>query len=304
MAGISTPIYRLLCQEKGATLTFTEMVSARALVHSNKATLELIARRREEKRVAAQLFGNSPSYLARAARIVEEAGFCLVDVNMGCPVRKVVTSGAGAALMKTPALAAEIVAAVRESVAIPVTAKIRSGWDSGRINAVEVARRLEGAGLNALTVHARTRDQGYSGKADWSVIAAVAAKIAIPVIGNGDVVDGPSALRLLEETGCRGIMIGRAALGNPWIFEEVRGYLEGNAFRRTPPVRERALVCLRHLRGTIAESGPHRGIRQFRTHATWYTKGFRNAADARRRLQRARSAREIMGILKDLYGLT
>jgi tRNA-dihydrouridine synthase B len=302
MAGISTPIYRLLCQEKGATLTCTEMISARALVLSNKATMELLARRKDEERVAAQIFGVSPSYVARAARIVEELGFCLVDINMGCPVRKVVSSGAGAALMKTPALAAEIVSAVRDAVSIPVTAKIRSGWDRDSVTAAEMARRLEAAGASALAVHARTRDQGYSGRADWSVIAKVASEAGIPIVGNGDVVDGPSAMRLLAETGCQGVMIGRAALGNPWIFEEIAAYMSGNPLRRKPAVRERYLTCLRHLRGTILESGRIRGIRQFRTHAAWYTKGFRGAADARRRLQQACSAGEIMAVLKELYG--
>jgi nifR3 family TIM-barrel protein len=303
MAGISTPIYRLLCQEKGATLTFTEMVSARALVLSNRATLELLRKRDEETRVAAQIFGTSPRTMERAARIVEEEGFCLVDINMGCPVRKVVSTGAGAGLMRTPALAADIVAAVRESVSIPVTAKIRSGWDPGHINAVETAQRLEKAGLSALTVHARTRDQGYSGRADWGVIAAVAAESGIPVVGNGDVNSGACALRMLDETGCRGVMVGRAALGHPWIFEDIREHLNGRPVQRKPSRRERYLICLRHLRGTILEAGRNRGIRQFRTHAVWYTKGFRGAPKARQRLQRARSAREIMKILKDLYGL-
>jgi tRNA-dihydrouridine synthase B len=304
MAGISTPVFRRLCREKGATLTFTEMISARGVLMKNRATRNLLARGNGESQVAAQIFGNEPGIMAYAAQTVERAGFCLVDVNMGCPVRKVAGAGSGAGLMREPALACDIIAAIREKVSIPVTAKIRSGWDSENINAVSMARGLEKAGASVVTVHARTRSQGYGGQADWGLIARVAAAVKIPVIGNGDVVDGPSAKRLVEETGCSGVMVGRASLGNPWVFSEISSFLEGTPAAVNPSKRERYLIFLRHLRGTITESGMVRGMRQFRTYALWYTKGIRGAAAARRRMQKTTSPKELRHIVKDLYGLT
>jgi len=303
MAGVSSPAYRVLCQEKGADLTFTEMVSAKGILMNNKETWSLLDRADGEHRVAAQIFGRVPHEMALAARAVEESGFRLVDINMGCPVRKIVSTGAGAALMQTPSLAAEIVAAVRESVSIPVTAKIRSGWDAQTINAVDLSRRLEAAGAAALIVHARTRAQGYSGKADWSVIAGVVSGVTIPVVGNGDVIDGSSAQSLLEITGCQGIMIGRAALGNPWIFEEIKAHLADYGGSVAPSPDDRYLTCLRHLEGTIEESGRKRGVRRFRTYAMWYTKGLEGAAAARRQIQKARDARDMMAVLRSLYGI-
>ncbi len=304
MAGISTPVFRSLCREKGATLTFTEMISARGLLMKNRATRDLLARGRGEDRVGAQIFGNEPRIMAHAARAVEEAGFCLVDVNMGCPVRKVAGAGSGAGLMREPGLACDIISAIRERVEIPVTAKIRSGWDNENINAVDMAKGLEEAGASAVTVHARTRSQGYGGQADWGLIARVAAAVKIPVIGNGDVVDGPSAKRLVEETGCRGLMVGRASLGNPWVFSEINSFLKGAPATAAPSREERYLIFLRHLRGTIAESGAARGMRKFRTYALWYTKGIRGAAAARRLMQKTTSQKALRHIVKDLYGLT
>jgi len=303
MAGISTPIFRQLCEEKGATLTVTEMISARALSMSNQRTIGLLRKESGEKNVAAQIFGTRPRDLAAAAERVEEAGFCLVDVNMGCPVRKVVSTGAGAALARTPALAAEIVAAIREKVSIPVTAKIRSGWSSDLINAPELATRLEGAGLSAISVHARTREQGYSGQADWTVIADVVSSVAIPVVGNGDVKDGLSALRMVAETGCDGVMVGRAALGNPWVFSEIDGAMSSERHFVPPGRQERFELFVRHLRGTIERAGAVRGTRQFRTCAGWYTRGIPGAAAARQKIHKAGSTSEIEKIVRDLYGI-
>jgi len=303
MAGVSTPAFRRICREKGATMTFTEMVSARGLTARNRITAGLLSRHDDEGPVAAQIFGSDPGVMAQAARIVEGKGFRLVDINMGCPVRKVVQSGAGAALMREPGLAADIVAAVRQSVSIPVSAKIRSGWDSGTINAAPLAVRLEAAGLSALTVHGRTRDAGYGGKADRGVIADVAAAVAIPVAGNGDVVDGDSALSLLKETRCHGVMVGRAALGNPWVFSRIMACLDKTGAFEEPTLLERYLVFLRHARGTIRESGRRRAALKLRTIAVWYTKGFKGASEARRRIQKSRSLREIREIIKALYGL-
>jgi tRNA-dihydrouridine synthase B len=304
MAGISSPAFRVLCQEMGATMTFTEMISSRGLTSANRNTMSLLETARGETAVAAQIFGHRPRDMARAARIVEKSGFRLVDINMGCPVRKVVGPGAGAALLREPGLAADIVSAVRDAVSIPVTAKIRSGWTADRIVAPDLSERLAGAGLSALTVHARTRDQGYGGRADWKVIAEVVERLDIPVVGNGDVVDGPSALRLLDQTGCNGVMVGRASLGNPWVFREIRRFLDGRGGSPQPSRRERFGVFLRHLRGTIRESGRIGGIRRFRTYAAWYTKGISGAPEARRLIQQSRSASEIIRTIKNLYGLS
>ncbi len=303
MAGISTPIFRQLCEEKGASLTVTEMISARALSMGNQKTIGLLRKGGGEKNVAAQIFGARPRDLSAAAAQVEEAGFKAVDVNMGCPVRKVVGTGAGAALARTPALAAEIVAAIRDRISIPVTAKIRSGWNHDQINAPELAARLEKAGLAALFVHARTRDQGYSGHADWQVIADVVSAVNIPVVGNGDVKNGPSALRMLDETGCQGIMVGRAALGNPWIFSEIACALNAGRPFAPPDRRERFELFVRHLQGTIEWAGPTRGVRQFRACAVWYTKGLKGAPAARQRIHHAHSAEEIVEIVKELHGI-
>jgi len=303
MAGISTPIFRQLCEEKGASLTVTEMISARALAMANQKTIGLLRKGGGEKNVAAQIFGNRPHDLTAAAVQVEEAGFAAVDLNMGCPVRKVVSTGAGAALARTPALAAEIVAAIRERVSIPVTAKIRSGWTHEEINAPKLAALLEKAGLDAICVHARTRDQGYSGFADWQVIADVVSAVSIPVVGNGDVKCGPSALRMLHETGCRGVMVGRAALGNPWIFSEIASAINNASPFRPPDRLERFELFLRHLEGTIAQVGAAQGARLFRACAVWYTKGLKGAPAARQRIHRARSPDEIVEIVKKLHGL-
>ncbi len=302
MAGISTPIFRTLCREWGATFAFTEMVSAKGLCHADKKTLAFLEKDDSPSETGVQIFGADPGVMARAARIVEKAGFRMVDVNMGCPVRKVVSNGSGAALMREPARACEIVSAIRGNVSIPVTAKIRSGWDRKNINAPEIAPRLEEAGLDAVTIHARTRGQGYSGRADWSVISRVVRSVSIPVVGNGDVRDGDSALRLLAETGCHGIMVGRGSLGKPWIFGEIARSLEANhplPFR--PAAEERYHVFLRHLRGVRTESGRRAGLRRFRNCAAWYTKGYPGATEARRTIMKALSSGEVIKTLKSLY---
>ena len=306
MAGFSTPIFRLLCQENGATLTFTEMISSKGLLMSNRKTFSLLARHRHETRTGAQIFGTDPEEMALAVREVEKAGFLLVDINMGCPVRKVVSTGAGAALMLDTERAAAIVSAVKERVSIPVTAKIRSGWDKAGINAVPFALRLEAAGVDAVTVHPRTRGQKYSGMADWAIIADVTAACAIPVIGNGDIKDGRSALRMKEETGCHGVMVGRASLGNPWIFGEIeRTFLSRGSsawtVRDNLTQREKFSTFLRHLRGVLLESGRDHGIRKFRSHAAWYTRGHVGAGAARSRIMRAPSPRKIRMIVKELF---
>lgn len=306
MAGISSPIFRLLCQESGATMTFTEMVSSKGLMMANKKTFSLLQRHPLEDRSGAQIFGNDPDEMALAARAVEKAGFSLVDINMGCPVRKIVTTGAGAALMRDTTRAAAIVEAVRQAVSIPVTVKIRSGWDKQSINAVALALRLETAGADAVTVHPRTRSQGYAGKADWTIIADVTAACRIPVIGNGDVKDGRSAVQMKEETRCHGVMVGRATLGKPWIFNEIgrfllSGHRPDSHGRPGPSQRQKYTIFLRHFRGILHETGISGGIRKFRSQAAWYTRGYVGAGAARRQIMSAGSVRKIREIVKKLF---
>lgn len=298
MAGISTPIYRLLARTMGATLAFTEMISAKGLLNRNRRSHELLEIAEGEKPAGAQLFGTDPEELANAAAMVQEKGFDVVDINMGCPVRKVVSTGAGAALMREPVQAARIVEAVKKRVTLPVTAKIRSGWTPDEINAPQMAATLESAGLDALIVHARTRDQGYAGRADWRLIAEIKARAGIPIIGNGDVTSGASALQMLQTTGCDGIMIGRAALGNPWVFRECREALSGRDSRVKPEALEIYRIFLIHFRGLRSEVGPIRATRIMKRFASWYTRGFRGAPAARAAIHRSARGRAIRKAVK------
>lgn len=301
MAGISSPIFRVLCRRMGASMAFTEMVSAKGLLLKNSNTWRYLEIDPEEHPVGAQLFGNSPEEMARAAEIVEEAGFDVVDVNMGCPVRKVVSLGAGAALMNDPQRAARIVEAMVRRVKIPVTAKIRSGWSSDCICAVEVARILEKAGVSAVIVHPRTRDQGYGGSADWKVIAQVKAALNIPCIGNGDVRNAETAKNLLKTSNCDGIMIGRASLGNPWVFQEVSAALKNEALPPPPKNRERYALLLAHLRGLRREMGSKRALRKMRKVGAYYIKGLRGAPAARKALHESTTLKGALATLKAVF---
>ena len=300
MAGISTPIFRKLCRDQGATLAFSEMVSSKGLVRCNEKTAELLALGNDERPAAAQLFGPDPAEMAEAALITQEQGFDVVDINMGCPVRKVVSVGSGCALMKDPIRAARIVRVMADRVDIPITAKIRSGWDADHINAPDLAARLEDAGLSAITVHARTRDQGYSGAADWDLIAAVKNRVSLPVIGNGDVKDKDSALRLLHRTGCDGIMVGRAALGNPWVFASIRAALEGRPEPEPPDRMDRYKVFLRHFRGLRLESGRDGAHHEMKKFAAWYLKGFPGAPRARRKIHQSANRAEMVRAVEEV----
>lgn len=282
-------------------MAFTEMVSAKGLLLNNSNTWRYLKIDPEEHPVGAQIFGNHPEEMARAAEIVEEAGFDVVDVNMGCPVRKVVSLGAGAALMNDPQRAARIVEAMVRRVHIPVTAKIRSGWSPDRICAVEVAKILEGAGVSAVIVHPRTRDQGYAGSADWNVIAQVKAALDIPCIGNGDVLNAITAKSLLSISNCDGIMIGRASLGNPWIFQEVSAALKNEALPLPPNNRDRYTLLLAHFRGLRREMGRKRALRKMRKVGSYYIRGLRGAPAARKALHESATLEGALATLRTVF---
>ena len=284
MAGVTDLPFRLLCREQGAGLLCMEMVSAKAILYHNRNTEELMTIDPREHPVSLQLFGSDPEIVSEIAARIEERPFDILDFNMGCPVPKIVNNGEGSALMKDPALAERIMAAVVKKVRKPVTVKIRRGFDEDHVNAVEMAKRLEAAGVSAIAVHGRTREQYYAGRADWDIIRQVKEAVSIPVIGNGDVVDGPSAKRMLEETGCDAVMVGRAARGNPWIFSQIRTYLVTGEAAEGPTRQERTDMIRRHARMLVEYKGAYTGIREMRKHVSWYTAGLPHSAELRRKI--------------------
>lgn len=302
MAGVSDRAFRAVCKDAGAEYTVSEMVSAKALCYEQLAragapakTAVLTDVTAGEKPIAVQLFGSEPEFLARAAALIGEgtyrgrAGSGLadaIDINMGCPVHKVVSNGEGSALMKDPAAAAAIVRAVCAATSLPVTVKIRAGWDRAHINAPQMAKYLEDAGASMICVHARTREQMYEPGIDLSVIARVKEAVRIPVVGNGDIRTGADALKMFRETGCDGVMIGRGALGNPWIFTEIAAACKGVPY--TPPsMREKMQVALRQVRAMVAQKGEHTGVAEGRKHLAWYIRDLPGAAALRNRVMRA-----------------
>lgn len=318
MAGAGDASMREICRSLGAEYTVTEMISARALVYDQRcrrgdnhaAKTARLAAIGEDAPCAVQLFGAEPDFMAEAAGLLaagEYRGYggwtlpAAIDINMGCPVNKVVSKGEGSALMRNPELAGRIVEAVRSASALPVTVKIRAGWDKKSINAPLIAKIAEQAGAAALCVHARTRDQMYSPGADWSVIGEVKAAVSIPVIGNGDVRSADDAARMLDLTRCDGVAVARGALGNPWIFSEIKAHLEGRKYVR-PALPARLTLALRHARDIIARKGERVGFAEARTLLTWYIKGAPGAAGARDALMRAGNLAEAEKILMELIG--
>ena len=298
MAGVSDLPFRLLCHEAGAGLTCMEMISAKAIYYHNKATDEMMAIDPDEGMVSLQLFGSDPEIMGEMAKKIEDRPFAMLDINMGCPVPKVVNNGEGSALMKNPALAGKIIRSVSSAVSKPVTVKIRKGFDDDHVNAVEMAKVAEENGAAAIAVHARTRMQYYSGKADWDIIRQVKEAVTIPVIGNGDVDCYESACRMLDETGCDGVMIGRAAQGNPWIFAELVAKSEGREWNK--PTREDvARMILRHAAMLIECKGEYIGSREMRKHAAWYTKGYKGSSQFRGKLNEAESLEDLKRLMDD-----
>lgn len=299
MAGVTDLPFRLLVKEMGCGLVYTEMVSDKGLIYQNEHTLDMLRIDERERPVALQIFGSEPEPMAKAAKIVEKAGADIIDINMGCPTLKIVKNGEGSALMRTPELAYSIIASVVDAVRIPVTVKIRKGWNDSSVNAVEMAILAEKAGAAAISVHGRTREQFYSGEADWSIIKAVKENVSIPVNGNGDVRSPEDAMRLLTETGCDGIMIGRAAQGNPWLFRQVTHYLTTGELLPGPTMAERFEMTLRHLEMLVAYKGEHIGIREMRRHAAWYTKGLPHSAELRLRFNQAETREDFTAVLNE-----
>lgn len=281
MAGITDAPTRRLCKEQGAALTYSEMVSGKGLWYKDKNTGKLLQIYEDEKPVAIQIFGHEPDVMAFTARELDSYENALLDINMGCPVPKIVKNGEGSALMKNPDLVYDIVSAVVKNSSKPVTAKIRAGWDENSLNAVEVAHAISAAGAAAVAVHGRTREQFYSGNADWSVIAKVKRAVDIPVIGNGDVVDAESALRMMDETGCDFVMVGRGALGNPWIFRELEAAWRGEPAPENPTTEDKKQMMLRHFRDLMEMKGEYAAVREMRKHVGWYLKGVHGAASFR-----------------------
>ncbi|MBP3469434.1 MAG: tRNA dihydrouridine synthase DusB [Lachnospiraceae bacterium] len=296
MAGVTDLPFRLLCKEQDAGLLCMEMVSAKAIMYGNKNTDKLMEIAPEEMPVSLQLFGSDPDIIAEMAAKIEEKPFAILDINMGCPVPKVVNNGEGSALMRDPKLAAEIVRKTSKAIQKPVTVKIRKGFDDEHVNAVEMAKYLEDAGAAAITVHGRTRQQYYSGEADWEIIRKVKEAVSIPVIGNGDVTGAESAERLLKETGCDGIMVGRAAQGNPWIFREIVAYLETGEKLQRPTTEEVKAMIRKHAKLQLKCKGEYIGIREMRKHVAWYIAGYPGAA----RLRKEVCAVEHFDELEDL----
>lgn len=297
LAGITDKSFRRLCRECGAALVYTEMVSAKALWYKDRNTEKLLNTCPEEAPVAFQIFGSEPEPMAFAAEALDGRENTILDVNMGCPVSKIVKSGDGSALMRDPDKAGRIIEAMRAKTKKPVTAKIRSGWDAASINAPEMARILESAGAAMICVHGRTRDQYYSGKADWDVIARVKAAVKIPVIGNGDVFSADAAEQMAEQTGCDYVMIGRGALGNPWIFR-------GKDAGQTPvAVKEKADMFLRHAELTAVDKGEHIAVLEMRKHAGWYFKGISGAAKLRARVNKITTIRGLISEIEEFVAV-
>ncbi len=294
MAGVTDLPFRVLCKEQGAGLLCMEMVSAKAIYYGSKNTEELMKISPTEMPVSLQLFGSDADIMADMAKKIEEKPFAILDINMGCPVPKVVNNGEGSALMKNPKLAEEIITKMVKAVKKPVTVKIRKGFDEVHLNAVEMAKIAEASGAAAVAVHGRTREQYYAGKADWDCIRAVKEAVKIPVIGNGDVTDALSAERLLKETGCDGVMVGRAAQGNPFIFREITEYLETGVIPPKPTSAEVRAIIERHARMQMEEKGEYTGVREMRKHLSWYTVGYPNSAKYRQMINSMETMEELL----------
>ena len=300
MAGVTDLPFRLLCKEQGAGLLCMEMVSAKGIMYNNKNTKILLTIDERERPVSLQLFGSDPDIISEQAKRIEELPFDILDINMGCPVPKIVNNGDGSALMKNPLLAGEIIEKTARAIQKPVTVKIRKGFDEEHINAVEMAHIAQESGAAAIAVHGRTREQYYSGKADWEIIRKVKEAAKIPVIGNGDVWTPQDAIDMRKQTGCDGVMIGRGAQGNPWIFKQILHYEQTGELLEKPSPQEVTEMILRHAKMQMEFKGEYIGMREIRKHAAWYTAGYKNSAKLRGKINETETYEELKELLSHL----
>jgi tRNA-dihydrouridine synthase B len=300
MAGVTDLPFRLLCKEQGAGLLCMEMVSAKGIMYNNKNTKFLLTIDERERPVSLQLFGSDPDIISEQAKRIEELPFDILDINMGCPVPKIVNNGDGSALMKNPLLAGEIIEKTARAIQKPVTVKIRKGFDEEHINAVEMAHIAQESGAAAIAVHGRTREQYYSGKADWEIIRKVKEAVHIPVIGNGDVWTPQDAIDMRKQTGCDGVMIGRGAQGNPWIFKQILHYEQTGELLEKPSPQEVTEMILRHAKMQMEFKGEYIGMREIRKHAAWYTAGYKNSAKLRGKINETETYEELKELLSHL----
>ena len=296
MAGVADYAFRKVAKEYGAAYVVSEMASCKGMVYSDRKTAELLNVTDYERPMAVQLFGCEPEFVAPAVRIAEGFRPDIIDLNSGCPVPKVAGNGSGSALMKNPKLFGEMVTAMVKATSLPVTVKIRKGWDDSSVNAVEIARIAEECGAAAVAVHGRTKNQMYSGTADWDIIAAVKQAVKIPVIGNGDVDTPEKCAEMYKYTGCDLVMVGRGALGKPWLFQQISAYMKNEVIIPDPPVSQRMLIMLRHIENICNERGIKVGIREARKHALWYTKGLRGSTEYRRQISTLESIEQLQEI--------
>jgi nifR3 family TIM-barrel protein len=304
MAGVTDLPFRLLCKEQGAGLLCMEMVSAKAILYKNKNTEELLAIDPRENPVSLQMFGSDPDIMSEIAKQIEERPFDILDINMGCPVPKVVNNGDGSALMRNPILAGKIVEKTARAIKKPVTVKIRKGFDDEHVNAVELAHIAQESGAAAVAVHGRTREQFYSGKADWDIIRQVKEAVSIPVIGNGDILSAEDVIAMEQQTGCDGFMIARGAEGNPWIFSQILHYFETGEMAQKPTFSEVTDMLLRHARMQLEFKGEYTGIREIRKHAAWYTAGYRNSSRLRGRINEVENYEQLEALFREVETYT
>lgn len=300
MAGVTDLPFRVLCKEQGAGMICMEMVSAKAILYKNKNTEELMTIDEREHPVSLQLFGSDPDVMGEIAKQIQDRPFDILDINMGCPVPKVVNNGDGSALMKNPVLAGKIIEQTVKSSQKPVTVKLRKGFDDAHVNAIEMAYVAQESGAAAIAIHGRTREQYYSGQADWDIIRKVKEAVSIPVIGNGDLLTGEDVMRMYQQTGCDGFMIARGAQGNPWIFKQMLHYMETGEVMAKPTMEEMVDMMLRHARMLIDYKGEYTGVREMRKHATWYTTGYPNSAKLRAKINDVESYEALEALFTEV----
>ena len=299
MAGVTDLPFRTICKEKGCGMLYTEMINAKALCYDDENTKKMLNLEDDGHPVAVQICGSDPEYMGKAASIMNQYTNDILDINMGCPAPKVIKNGDGSALMRNPKLAAEVLTAVVKNSEKPVTLKIRKGWDDNSVNALEIAKIAEECGISALAIHGRTREQFYSGKADWDIIAEIKQSINIPVIGNGDVFDVQDAVNMLEKTKCDAIMIGRGSQGNPWIFNRINHYMKTGEVLPEPTLEEKISTAIKHMNLAVAEHGEYVAVREMRKHIGWYLKGLKNSAKYRDQINKITDYKEVISMLEE-----